>query len=136
MRIKFADHFEGRRLIARRIDEDSLAKNTATKAKDSGEWQYKAIHGGDVCNSYGYPAETECGLAISDPYGNCVVWVGRAPANKVTLRKAADRCLYPAGDLFDKRIKNQDRLEFTRKVMKKIHSSYWSDLEILASAAD
>lgn len=46
-------------------------------------------HGGTVANKYGYPADTECVLAIADAQLRLVyVWAGKIPANKATLSGA------------------------------------------------
>lgn len=135
MNVIAADEFTGRRLRARRVDEDYFARWTAERAEEVSDWVFDVNHGGDVCNSYGYRAETECVLAVSDPFGNVVFWVGRADANKITKRKAAEACLPGAGDLFDERVKSDDRKETARRLLIQEHETYFPAMMVIASAA-
>ena len=134
MLVRFASRFEGRRLRVRRVDEDSFAGRVAERAIEEDTWVADVTHGGDVANAYRYPAETECVLAISDPFGNVVVWTGRAPANKVTLRGAAEACLGGSGDLFDLRIKSEDRRTEALKILKDLHNKHVPAMLVIASA--
>lgn len=124
------------RLRVRRLHENVIASLAASAAIKTNKWQFLVEHGGDVCNSYGYPADTECCLAISDPCGNVVIWMSRTSANKVTKRRAAYECIAIAGDLFDIRIKNEERRAKVREDLKKLHANYWPPLELLANAAE
>lgn len=76
------------RLRVRRVDESATAADAQKKAKKSGSPSFSVRHGGDVANRYGYPAKTECCVAVALPDGRCVVWVDRIPANKATLAGA------------------------------------------------
>ena len=67
------------KLRVRAVCEEKLAAE-ATGAKCG----YAVAHGGAVCNSYGYPAETEGALAVARTDGSVVVYRVRLPANKVT----------------------------------------------------
>jgi hypothetical protein len=91
------------RLIARRVNEETLAEDARRKAQDSGEWQVLCCHGGSVANAYKYPADTEAALAVASPAGFVVVWMARLPANKVTKSGAANTCLPGTRALFDPR---------------------------------
>lgn len=69
-------------------------------------------HGGDVPNSYGYPAYTDTMLVLSVRQGNSLkikVWGGHISANKVTLGGAANNCLDGARALFDYRFSKQSK---------------------------
>jgi len=113
--------FTGRRLRVRRVDEEGFAEYVRERALKSGEWVVDVDHGGSVANSYGYPAQTECVLAVSDPLGITVFWCSRVPANKVTLRGAADACVTGAGDLFDERVTAKARKEQAMAWIKHLH---------------
>lgn len=133
--IVFDSKFTGRRLRARRVDEESCAIRAKERALEKGDWVALVDHGGGVANSYNYPAETECVLALSDPLGNVVCWVGRAPANKVTDRGAAKACVRGAGDLFDDRIKNEERLGRAFEALKRRHREVIPEMMVIADAA-
>lgn len=53
----------------------------------------EVVHGGSVCNTYGYPAETEGCVIVASPRGTAHVIVRRLPANKVTARGVVATCL-------------------------------------------
>jgi len=129
-----AKGFAGRRLIERRVNEKGFANDTAALAKHFNSWQIRVTHGGSVANAYGYPAITEAVLAVSDPYGNCVYWTSRLPANKVTDRGAANACLFPAGDLFDARVTDESRRQNAMEYLEKIHQQYFPPMIVIASA--
>jgi len=130
-----AAQFSGRRLRARRVDEEAFAYSVRGRALEEDRWIADVIHGGSVANAYGYSAETECVLAISDPNGIVVYWTGRASANKVTYRGAAEACVPGAGDLFDERIKSSERKELARKVLQDAHRREVPAMVVLAICA-
>ena len=66
------------RLRVRKIDEHALAREARTEG-------FAVAHGGTVCNSYGYRAETEAGVAYRLADGTVRVFITRIPANKATL---------------------------------------------------
>lgn len=83
-----------RRLRVRRVDPDPRKiENVLSRAAREGK-SYTSRHGGSVCNSYGYPADTEyyavCairdGVTLRVRYG-----AGRMPANKCTHAGALGR---------------------------------------------
>jgi len=129
------DPFEGRRLRVRRVPEEDIAELVAERALAEGRWVYRVEDGGDVANGYGYPAETECVLAVGSPEGIAVYWTGRAPANKITDRKAAESCLPGSGDLFDLRIKDEERKELCREMLRRKHRQAVPPLIVLAVSA-
>jgi hypothetical protein len=86
-----------------------------------GEWHFRCTHGGGVANSYGYRAETECRVTVTDPSGNCVSFWGRAPANKVTTGGAARACVGD-GDLWDGRVTDEKRLTTSRRFLRTLHA--------------
>ena len=126
--------FEGRRLRVRRVDENWLAERVAERATEIDDWVFEVEHGGAVANCYGFPAETECALAVSDPFGVVVLWTARAPANKVTERGAAEACVSGAGDLFDKRV-GSERKSLARDLLVQRHRFLVPAMEVIALAA-
>ena len=134
MLIHIVNPFTGRRLRARRVDEDRIIASIAERAIRTDDWQFEVHHGGNVANSYGYPAETECVLVVSDPFGIVVLWAGRASANKVTERGAAEACLSGSGDLFDQRIGSERRKD-TRELLMQKHRFVVPEMEVIAIAA-
>jgi hypothetical protein len=135
MKIVYVGSLGTPRLRVRRIYEDTFAESLARAAIEKNDWQIDVAHGGDVCNSYGYPAKTECALVVADPNGCTVCWLGRAPANKVTYRGAAEACLAGSGDIFDGRVKRQARIDATWDRLKHEHARYFSALEQLGAVA-
>lgn len=95
--------FTGKRLRARRVDEEFFARFVSDTALEEAAWRVNVTHGGAVANSYGYKAETEGVLAISNPQGIVCYWTVRVPANKVSDRKVAEACVPGLGDIFDSR---------------------------------
>ncbi len=130
-----ATSFSGRRLRTRRVTEESFAKSVGRRALKQDDWVVDVTTGGGVCNSYGYPAETECVLAVGDPMGVVVYWTSRAPANKVTLRGAAEACLVGAGDLFDKRVKSASAKEITLDFLKRSHRQIIPAMVVIAASS-
>lgn len=130
-----AEPFTGRRLRVRRIDEAAFARRMANLAIERGDWVFEVEHGGSVCNSYGYRADTECVLAVSDPFGNVVYWTGRAPANKVTNRSAANACFPHAAVLFDGRVTSKTVKEEARRILMAEHGKFCPAMLTIAVAA-
>jgi hypothetical protein len=128
--------FEGRRLRARRIHEEIQAKRVGQRAQKEDSWIIDIAHGGGVAGSYGYYAETECVLAISDPLGNVAYWCGRASANGISERKAAMACVSGVEDLFDGRVKNQERIAYAWEIAKALHQEAIPPLVVLAATAE
>lgn len=93
----------GRRLRVRYCSASSAAADARAKALETGKWRAVCRNGGDVCNTYGYRAETEGVLAIASPTGRVVVFHVRLPANKVTAGGVAGACWSVARPLFDSR---------------------------------
>lgn len=97
-----------KRLRVRYVDEGALAEETRTAAIACGAWRASARHGGTVCNTYGYSAETEAALCVSDTSGRVVTWGGkRIPANKATLSGVAGATLPACRPIFDHRYGSQ-----------------------------
>ncbi len=95
VRIDFSqlEEFEGRRLVRRRVDEDGAIRSCIDRlaGDPTKTMAWSVSHGGSVCNSYGYPAETEYVVACAVRNGSVVYayrWVGRMPANKCTIAGA------------------------------------------------
>lgn len=93
----------GRRLRVRAVSVAGAVASAREKALAEKKWKAVCYDGGGVANSYGYSAQTECVLAVSDPRGRVVAWFCRRPANKVTAGGAAAGCFSPARPLFDSR---------------------------------
>lgn len=134
MLIRFVNQFSGRRLRARRVDETAFAELTARRAIESDDWVFAVDHGGGVASSYGFSAETECVLAVSNPFGVVVCWTARAWANKISDRGAAAACLPSSGEYFDLRVKG-DRKSLAREFLMSAFHNYVSDMEVVAVAA-
>lgn len=84
------------RLKARTIDLSRLAAEAAESAIATNKPVMIARHGGDVCNSYGYPAETEGAVAVAIPHEGAVVvacYATQLAANKVTCSGVAAKCV-------------------------------------------
>lgn len=135
MLIKFRSKFTRARLRVRRVDEISWAQSVAEQALESDDWFADVIHGGGVANAYGYPAETECVLALSDPFGNVIVWCARAPANSVTERGAAEACVAGSGALFDGRVRSCLRKQEALQILQEEHHAVFPPMLVIASAA-
>lgn len=99
------------RLRVRRINEEGVCARASKEAKLRGGPVVQCCHGGTVCNSYGYRANTEVLVVVAFPEGIVVYAGGRATANKVTLRGAAEAAWsWPgAGAAFDARLPPGDR---------------------------
>lgn len=94
------------RLKARTIGLQQLAQKAAEIAIEKKRTIFRAVHGGTVCNTYGYPAETECAVAValySDTEIKVAVYAAQIPANKTTLSGVARACLPVAVPVFDHR---------------------------------
>ena len=80
------------------------ASAVGEKAAQTDKTIISAEHGGTVCNSYGYAAETEvcvC-VALAVPGGAVVaVYAGQIQANTATVAGAAGACLPVARPVFD-----------------------------------
>jgi len=127
--------FKGRRLRTRRVDEEAHANYVAQRARETDSWQVDVDHGGGVANSYGFPANTECVLALSDPFGIVTLWTGRTRANGVTLRSAAEACFQGSGDLFDLRIKSPERRQLVFSKLMEKHRQEVPAMVVIAVAA-
>jgi hypothetical protein len=111
------------RLRVRKLDEINLTQEAINKAKELGRPYILCKHGGSVNNSYGYPAETEGGVAVGFPDGSAWCSVDRLPANKVTYSGVFKKIWGEAG-LFDCRFSNskknqvkQEFLSFVKRVL-------------------
>jgi len=125
--IKYRSKFGRHRLRVRRVDEEAVAYAAVEKARKMQAITYSYDHGGDVDNSYGYTAFTECAVAIADPNGNVVLFCERAVANKNKGEKAILRaCL-------DRHIKT---LTIDYQHLVELFERSWSPLEQLASCAE
>lgn len=117
------------RLRARTVDTDSVAVRVSAHAMAAGSPAYLVRHGGGVANSYGYPAETECVVAVGLPNGNVAVWASQTSANKVTLAGAARAAVGPvAGDLWDGRT-GTNRQEKASRELRQMAEEAFSDDE-------
>jgi len=137
-KIKAVVPFVGRRLRVRYCDAEWFANYVSERAIKRGDWVIDVMDGGGVCNSYGWPAETECVLAISNPQGYTAYWTGRAPANKITSTGAAAACLphkfEAIADLFDGRVRRPERIEAARKLARELHLRSFGMLGSIAAA--
>lgn len=80
------------RIRVRQVATTTMAEKAAAKALETGKPAMRCAHGGDVCNTYGYPAETECAVVVAIPMRGDVyvaAYKGQRAANKVTLSGAA-----------------------------------------------
>jgi|SRR5882672_4798633 len=122
------------RLHKRRVDVNFEALSITALAQ--GMWLYHVEHGGEVANSYGYPASTEVCIAVVAPDGRCAAWHGRAPANKVTERSAAvfatDGFPFPSQhfgypeDYWDLRV-GDDRRDAGRRALQCLWRYVWTE---------
>lgn len=130
------DGYLAHRLKVRRVDEVRVGEAARKRSLEKRVWCVELDHGGSVANKYGYPASTECALALSDPNGLTVVWLSRAPANKITMRGAAEACVIGAGPLWDLRVRSKEKIDTAWEVLKRCHSRHWSALEQLGAVAE
>jgi hypothetical protein len=131
-RIVRLDH-NVRRLVVRRVNEHALAALAASKAGD-GKLGYACAHGGGVANCYGYPAETEVALAISDGLST-VVYLSRVPARNVTYHKAANACVPTSGVLWRRGSVSMARRKTAQLALRNAFDSEFTSIERLAAAS-
>lgn len=85
-------------------------------AVDRGHPVIRVAHGGTVCNSYKWRADTEvCGV-VAFPDGRVYRSYGRIPANKATLRGAA-MALWGEGAPWDGRCGSERQLAGRRAII-------------------
>jgi len=80
------------RITARTVNLVGMAAEAAAKAAETNQPVMIARHGGSVCNSYGYPADTEGAVVVAIPHDGAVVvacYATQLAANKVTLSGVA-----------------------------------------------
>ncbi len=121
------------RLKARLVNVGEVSEEAKSSAETNDDWGYAVSHGGGVAVSYGWRAETECVLAVSNPAGLVVVWLTRDSANSITYRRAANACIQGAGDLWDSRITNEERLQLAKKIMQKAFEKEVTVLDQIAA---
>lgn len=106
------------RLKARTVCAERLARDAAEDCQKKRRPVMWCRFGGSVCNSYGYPAETECALAVAIPtYGEdgsdeivVAVYCNQVPANKVTRGGCAESCLPGSRPIWDSRFNADSKL--------------------------
>lgn len=81
------------RLRAREIDIKWFTEYCRSKAVLTKSFVIKIRNGGTVAKSYGYFAETEIAVAISDPIGRVVVWYDRGNAYGISDSSILSKCL-------------------------------------------
>lgn len=107
-------------LRARTVDEKLHLAESAEKLKQSKIGFYiRSTHGGDVANSYKYPAFTE-GLLIIGLGDKIFWWATQLPANKVTLSGVVSRVLPEAVPIFDKRYNSVSKAKALLKIISTI----------------
>ena len=124
-----------RRLRARRLDEDALAAKVRAQAATRGQLTAEVAHGGTVCNSYGYRADTEAALAVSDGRIT-VVFMSRVPANKATKYGAANACVPGSGWVWHGSRTHDDLVPAAWKAVRDAFDDAFTPLELLAACAD
>jgi len=129
------------RLTKRRVDEIKLAKSVSEYALTSGAWRTATAHGGEVDAKRFYRRQdipnAEVAIAVSDPMGLTVVWIGLARADVCTDRTIASVIFSddPIFDIYDKRVTKLQRLDFAWERLKAEHAYHFSPIEKLASMA-
>lgn len=124
----------GPRHDSRKVDAEALAGSTSSDAVSCKDWVaattcYQLTHTAPDSIEIG-----ECALAVSDPDGNVVVWISTANVANVSDAKIARSCIYGAADLFDRRIKNAQRIAAAWSILHKEFGKVISPLELLAAA--
>lgn len=123
------------RFHVRGVNEESFAEQVGRDAKSIDDWLVNVTHGGAApINLRQFRTETECVLAISDPFGNVVYWTGYASGNKPTFRSAAEACFYGAGDLFDEHT-NQKTKDYGTRRLQYAHRQIMPAMMVIALAA-
>jgi len=128
-----ANHSNGR-FKGREIDAEALAIRTSTKAQKTNDWTVELDKNTDV--PWGHGVTTECALALSDPHGLTVVWVGRCNATLDTSRGMAEACVEGSGAIWDRRIKKQTKIDAAWALLKERHEKSFTPIEKLAAAAE
>ena len=123
-----------KRLRVRRVDEDALAAKVRAQAATSGRLTAEVAHGGTVCNSYGYRADTEAALAVSDGRIT-VVFMSRVSANKATKFGAANACVPGAGAVWHPRL-GDIHTQNAWAALRAAFDDAFTPLELLAACAD
>jgi len=113
------------RLKARTISLEYIANRVMQLATERKRDTFLAKHGGTVCNSYGYRAETECAVAVaiySDAGITVAIFAAQIPANKATLSGVARACLPVAMPIFDDRYSSARKLEARKLAIEFVKS--------------
>lgn len=107
------------RVVSSKIEE------LAAEARKTGQPNMRCAHGGAVCNSYGYPAQTEAIVEVvfpprADGIRLAIQYLAHAVANKVTLGgaacAAAGKCARP---IWDNRYGEAARLAARRALVRR-----------------
>lgn len=116
------------RIRARRVGCDRHARRAAELAATSKLGRgWSGGHGGSVCNSYGYPADTESCIAVAVTIAGTIhvaIYAAQLPANKVTVGGAIDAALPGARALADCRFGAAAR----QRVSESVYSAVMRDL--------
>jgi hypothetical protein len=117
------------------VDENALAAKVRAQAVTSGQLTTEVEHGGTVCNSYGYKADTEVALAISDGRMT-VVFMSRVSANKATKCGGANACIPGSGFVWHGGRLNEGYVTASWSVIRLAFEEAFTQLELLAACAD
>ena len=123
-----------KRLRVRRVNEQALAARTCAKAID-GRLHAEVEHGGTVCNSYGYKADTEAALAISNGRITVVI-MSRISANKATKFGAANACVSQCGVIWHAGAPGDRFVDRAWAMIRAAFDANVTPLEMLAACAD
>lgn len=102
----------------------------------SGGWGYRVDRATAYSYESKYEASGQVALAVCNPNGLVVIWIGAANLEGVAGRGCAEACVPGSGDLFDRRVKNKDRKDAAMALLKETHGRQFTALEQLASAAE
>jgi len=113
------------RLKSRTISLEYIAGRVRQLASERKRDTFFALHGGTVCNTYGYRAETECAVAVAlytDSGITVAIFAAQIPANKATMSGVARACLPVAMPIFDDRYSSGKKLEARKAAIEFVKS--------------
>lgn len=119
-----------------KLDIDYIINDSRSRAAKHGGWMY------DVCvaeaKNYetAFFAEGEFALVITDPQGFTSVFLSSTNVHAPSPATLADLCVPGARDLWDRRIKKQERKDAATIALRDAHNNQFSALERLGAVAD
>ena len=124
------------RLDRCRVDPTAMATLVGERAKALNEWTIAISVGDDYDTAWASHRMLECCVAVANPLGLGVVWLGRISyLDRRSMITAADACLAGAGDIWDSRL-GAERQQRAWTAIQTAHADHWNPLETLAAMAE